>query len=458
MTLPGGPMEICFSFDTTGSMSGCINEVKGNVQDMIQRLQADIPGIRMAVFAHGDYCDKHNYITKHIDFSTNVAELCTWVKNVGSTGGGDGDECYELVLQNVQKLSWTPGSKRALVMIGDADPHEPGYKYGGKTYKIDWRKEAYQLMTMNVRIYGVQCRGYSSTKDFYKKMSTATDGKCLELADFSNMFDFMMAICYREHDETLLQNYEKEVRARGSTVHKDLDALFGKLRSDADVMDTVPAPITKIPSLTKPGSIKALKPTPKPVLKKTIKTKALRFKPKHDKLKDKRKNGLFDKYKLQNLPKLKRENVPETNFMLNSAHWSKWQVAMVSSVPADEEHKWEKRHGDSEGYRRKVICGGSYKKPTLYEFAVQNGERCRRYVVYCKSSKGFILDRGSWETRLLTKSDVKSQINDILKKDMRLFVRSCPLMKSQDKLLALNHYDYAWSNKGSIRTVKHIDV
>ncbi|CAG2207283.1 unnamed protein product [Mytilus edulis] len=220
MTLPGGPMEICFSFDTTGSMSGCINEVKGNVQDMIQRLQADIPGIRMAVFAHGDYCDKHNYITKHIDFSTNVAELCTW-------------------------LSWTPGSKRALVMIGDADPHEPGYKYDGKTYKIDWRKEAYQLMTMNVRIYGVQCRGYNSTKDFYKKMSTATDGKCLELADFSNMFDFMMAICYREHDETLLQNYEKEVRARGSTVHKDLDALFGKLRSDADVMDTVPAPITK---------------------------------------------------------------------------------------------------------------------------------------------------------------------------------------------------------------------
>ena len=62
-----------------------------------------------------------------------------------------------------------------------------------------------QLSLQNVRIYGVQCRGYSSPKDFYKKISSATDGKCLELADFSNMFDFMMAICYREHDETLLQ-------------------------------------------------------------------------------------------------------------------------------------------------------------------------------------------------------------------------------------------------------------
>jgi hypothetical protein len=56
--------------------------------------------------------DTHTYITKHIDFSTNVGELCDWVKNVGGTGGGDGDECYELVLQEVQSLSWMPGSKR----------------------------------------------------------------------------------------------------------------------------------------------------------------------------------------------------------------------------------------------------------------------------------------------------------------------------------------------------------
>jgi hypothetical protein len=53
--------------------------------------------------------------------------------------------------------------------------------------------------------YQSLCGYYGSSKDFYKKISTATDGKCLQLADFANMFDFMMAICYREHDETLLQ-------------------------------------------------------------------------------------------------------------------------------------------------------------------------------------------------------------------------------------------------------------
>ena len=117
---PGGPIEVCFSFDTTGSMSGSIKAVKQNVQEMIQRLQSDIPGIRIAVFAHGDYCDRHSsYVTKHIDFSTDLQQLCDWVKDVGSTWGDDSDECYELVLHEVQSLSWTPGTQRALVMIGD---------------------------------------------------------------------------------------------------------------------------------------------------------------------------------------------------------------------------------------------------------------------------------------------------------------------------------------------------
>ena len=64
MALPNGPMEIVFSFDTTGSMCSCLDEVRGRVQDMVQRLQSDIPGIRIAIFAHGDYCDASRYITK----------------------------------------------------------------------------------------------------------------------------------------------------------------------------------------------------------------------------------------------------------------------------------------------------------------------------------------------------------------------------------------------------------
>lgn len=134
-------IEIVFSFDTTGSMSSILDEVRGRLQDMIQRLQSDISGIKIGVIAHGDYCDKDVfYLTKEIDLCQNVAELCQFVQDIEGTGGGDADECYEYVLRMArQNMSWSARSQKILVMIGDANPHEPDYELN--VDNIDWREE-----------------------------------------------------------------------------------------------------------------------------------------------------------------------------------------------------------------------------------------------------------------------------------------------------------------------------
>src|SRR5690242_17806038 len=46
-------IELVFSFDTTGSMSKVLHEVRTKLKEMIRRLFADIPGIRIAIIAHG---------------------------------------------------------------------------------------------------------------------------------------------------------------------------------------------------------------------------------------------------------------------------------------------------------------------------------------------------------------------------------------------------------------------
>ena len=108
-----------------------------------------VAGIRISVIAHGDYCDTDKYIVKWIDFGSTLPELCDFVSKVESTYGGDGPECYELVLKRArEELSWTPGSQRVLVMIGDDEAHPVGYRYGGKTYDIDWKKECKSLKEM----------------------------------------------------------------------------------------------------------------------------------------------------------------------------------------------------------------------------------------------------------------------------------------------------------------------
>ena len=195
---PGGPLEIVFTFDTTGSMSGYLVEVRKKMTDIITRLFADMPALRIAVFAHGDYCDKHIYVTKYIDFTNDVKKLTDFVNNVESTGGGDWEECYELVLNQArQLLSWSPGTQRSLVMIGDAIPH--GVSYRDNKKKLDWKKETKCLKEdLGVKIYAVQASENTRANFFWQDMAKMTGGKRLLLSQFETIVDTMMAICYRE--------------------------------------------------------------------------------------------------------------------------------------------------------------------------------------------------------------------------------------------------------------------
>lgn len=64
-------------------MYACLTQVRNKLQDIIKRLKRDIPGIKMAVIAHGDYCDVNSsYVTKMVDFTADENALTKFVKNV----------------------------------------------------------------------------------------------------------------------------------------------------------------------------------------------------------------------------------------------------------------------------------------------------------------------------------------------------------------------------------------
>jgi hypothetical protein len=161
----------------------------------------DIPALKIAIIAHGDYCDaEHFYVTKVLDFTNDVNNLFAFVNNCGGTGGGDYEECYELVMQKIrQELTWTPGTTKSVVMIGDAIPHPPGH--GGNTANLDWRDEADALyMQLGARVYAVQCLGDTNTQAtiFWQELSRRTCGKYLQMDELETVVELMMAICYKE--------------------------------------------------------------------------------------------------------------------------------------------------------------------------------------------------------------------------------------------------------------------
>ncbi|XP_071104580.1 uncharacterized protein [Haliotis cracherodii] len=209
----GRRVEVVFSFDTTGSMYSCLNEVRRKLRDTCLRLIADIPSIRIGLIAHGDYCDQGSqYVLRSIDLTSDVQRLVSFAMDVPQTGGGDTPECYEWVLRKAQQLDWSEESAKALVVIGDAEPHPPSYT----DQNINWKDELDVLTGMGVKVYGVKANSSSaSAKPFYEELAERSGGCFLELRHFNVITDMFLAVCYRESNEEQLDAFEREIEEKG---------------------------------------------------------------------------------------------------------------------------------------------------------------------------------------------------------------------------------------------------
>ena len=208
------PIEVVVSFDTTGSMYPCLTQTRNSIKEMVTRLFREIPGIRIGVIAHGDYCDAGDtYVTKLFDLSSDPKAICSFVEKVGATHGGDAPECYELVLHQARTFSWSSGKNKVLVLIGDDVPHGPNESQNTK--KLDWRNELGLLLEAGVKVYGVQCLNRTHATKFYQEIAQKTGGFHLNLDQFANVTDLITAVCYQQQGDAPLQSFEKEVEASG---------------------------------------------------------------------------------------------------------------------------------------------------------------------------------------------------------------------------------------------------
>lgn len=223
--MSANPIEVTFSFDTTGSMYPCLTQVRRNIKNSIDRLFAEIPGIRIGIIAHGDYCDAgSSYVTKKLDLSRDINAISRFVETAEQTGGGDAPECYEFVLHEARSLSWTPEATKALVLIGDDVPHPPAYT----ERRLNWRAEVDKLATRGVPVYGVQALNRSHATPFYTELAHKSGGFHLSLDQFSYITDMFLAICYKQSSDDRLQSYEKEV-IQERRMSRGLDKIFSAM-------------------------------------------------------------------------------------------------------------------------------------------------------------------------------------------------------------------------------------
>lgn len=222
--------DVLISFDTTGSMSPCIAEVRRRVVEALDKLFFNIPELRIGIISHGDYCDNSSAIHT-INFTSNKETLKDFVRTVPNTNGGDSDEFYEYILQIAQNFDWKADNK-IFMLIADAEPHSIGYRYGGKTYNIDWKTEAKKLAELGVNIYGIQALGSYYSTYFYRDISSFTNGRKLDLNQFTDAVETIISVCY--HKVGKLEEYKNELVSTFK-MNRNLVKLFNDL--DVKVSD-----------------------------------------------------------------------------------------------------------------------------------------------------------------------------------------------------------------------------
>ena len=222
-------LDLLIVFDDTGSMSSVRKQVRQKIDELTSTLFKDIKKLRMSVFIQNDYCDAPKELMIQ-DFTENISTIKTFVNSNSPCGGGDSDECYELSLNRARSLNWQ-SPNRALVIIADANPHEVGYRYGGKTYDLDWRKECAALKEIGVKIYSVQALGSRHSSAFYEQMARITGGIKLDLSQFAHVETYIKAIAYRQSGQ--LETYRTSDPSFNTNIA--LKSMFNRLAGGTGV-------------------------------------------------------------------------------------------------------------------------------------------------------------------------------------------------------------------------------
>jgi len=124
--IPPNP-DVVLLVDTTGSMGGAIDNVKANLQDVINDVRAAQPTAHFAVASYRDSGDGAELFRVRQNLTDDAAALQAAVNGLDADGGGDAPEAWINALFQVSDgaIAYRAGSSRIVVLVGDAPSHDP---------------------------------------------------------------------------------------------------------------------------------------------------------------------------------------------------------------------------------------------------------------------------------------------------------------------------------------------
>lgn len=191
-------VDIAFVVDATGSMGDEINFLKFELEDVIRNTYNRYSELDLKV-GSVFYRDKGDeYVTRTIDFQSELLKVLNFVKLQSAGGGGDEPEAVDSALHvALSQLHWrTEARARLLFLFLDAPPHDDAKK--------DMTMLISRAAAMGVRIIPIACSGSGKKNEYLlRSMALATNGTYAFLTDHSGVGG--------KHTEPTTDNYQVEL-------------------------------------------------------------------------------------------------------------------------------------------------------------------------------------------------------------------------------------------------------
>ncbi|MBL8723914.1 MAG: FHA domain-containing protein [Planctomycetes bacterium] len=246
-------LEIVFVCDSTGSMGATLQAAKDTMALMLGVLRRLVPDARFGIVTYRDHGKSEEYVTRQLPLGSDVWRAVNFVNGIAANGGGDQPEAVRDGLDAAFAQAWRPGTRRVVVLVGDAPPHE--------------RDRA--ALTTAIRRFArsPECRVHAlvaspalagkDTRESFAAIAKSGRGECLPLEDAAVVLRLVLALAFgREFTADLSAVVDQVAANQLQTATWALDLARRGGPELADELQQTPVPdelvhaLARLPKLT----------------------------------------------------------------------------------------------------------------------------------------------------------------------------------------------------------------
>ena len=229
-------LEIVFVFDSTGSMGPVLDATRRRMIRMLEALRALVPDARVGIVTFRDRGRREDYVVRQTPLGRDFYRTLAFMETVQAAGGGDRPEAVMEGLQAAIRQDWKAGSRRVVVLIGDAPDHaedRPKLIREVNRFIDDGRSSVHAIMTAPDAFRGIE----ADTRRAFETIAEAGGGVSLPFEREERILDQVLTLAigrqFRAAVDDVFRALERRSARERATPRYTLERIRSELRKSS---------------------------------------------------------------------------------------------------------------------------------------------------------------------------------------------------------------------------------